>query len=354
MRAAGALLAALLLGGCSLGHYAHLLRGHLDLLSRREPITGLLAAPDTPERLRQDLRAAMAARAFAIGTLRLPDNGSYTQYADLGRPFVQWSVLAAPELSLEPRQWCYPFAGCFAYVGYYDEALARAEAASLAAAGFDTHVGGVTAYSTLGWFDDPVLNTMTAGPPERLAGLLFHELAHQRLHVGGDTAFNESYAAFVEQQGLREYLRDRPDRLQAWQAAAARRAQLSARMLETRTRLEQAYAGPEGDDHKRRRKGEEFARLRADYEEMRRLWGGDGSLDGWFQEPLNNARLLPFALYQRWVPAFARLHAEAGSDWEAFYRRCESLARLAPAERQQALQALLDASYDLSLTTKSQ
>lgn len=331
----------LLLGGCSIGHYTHLLRGHLDLMSRREPITALLADPGIPESLRQGLQEAQAARTFAIATLRLPDNGSYTQYADLGRPFAQWSVMATPELSLEPRQWCYLLVGCFAYAGYFREVRARSEADALAEQGYDTHVGGITAYSTLGWFDDPVLNTMLAGSPERLAGLIFHELAHQRLHLSGDTAFNESFATFVEQQGLREYLRGQPGRLQSWQESAARRRQLAALMLDTRARLEVIYAGVDDNASKRRAKAAEFERLRAGYAEMRERWGA-GPFDGWFEAPLNNARLLPFALYDRWVPAFNALFAQAGNDWEEFYRRADSMTEMAPAGRQALLESLLE------------
>lgn len=348
------LLATVLLGGCSAGHYAHLIRGHYELLSRRVPIAELLADPATPDSLRASLREVQAARAFSVATMRLPDNGSYTQYADLGRPYVQWSVFAAPELSLEPRQWCYLWFGCFAYRGYYDEVRARNEASALAADGYETYVGGIRAYSTLGWFDDPVLNTMLSGPSERTAGLLFHELAHQRLHVRDDTAFNESFAAFVGRQGVREFLRGQPARLAAWQVGLERTIRLAALMLETRAMLESVYLSAADDDTKRRLKRDAFAGLREHYAVLRGEWGGAGEFDGWFSDPLNNARLLPFGLYERWVPAFAALYRQAGSDWPAFYRLCEELAQLESAPRQAALDRLLNPDYDEGRTTKGQ
>lgn len=332
----------LFLSACSVGHYTHLIRGHYDLLSRRIPISEVLADPATSESLQAALQEAQAARAFSVATMKLPDNGSYTQYADLGRPYVQWSVLAAPELSLEPKQWCYLWFGCFAYRGYYDEARARDDASTLAAQGYETYIGGIKAYSTLGWFDDPVLNTMLSGRSERIAGLLFHELAHQRLHVRDDTAFNESFAAFVERQGVQEFLRGQPERLTAWQRVAERVSRLAGLMLNTRTELQSVYASAADDDTKRRLKREAFAELLKQYAVLRSEWGGDGEFDGWFRDPLNNARLLPFGLYERWVPAFAALYRQAGSDWRAFYQRCEALAQLDFAARQAALARLLN------------
>ena len=192
-----------LLSGCQVGYYAHLLRGELDLLSRRQSIEGLLAAPQTDAALKPRLALALEARRFASRELRLPDNGSYTQYADLGRPYALWNVYASPEFALAGHEWCYPLLGCMEYRGFYDRERAEAEATRLRGQGLDVAVAGVPAYSTLGWFDDPVLNTLLRGPDDWLAGTVFHELAHQQLFAKGDTSFNESFASFVEEEGLR-------------------------------------------------------------------------------------------------------------------------------------------------------
>lgn len=351
-RAGLILLLATGLGGC---HYVHLLRGHYDLMSRRVPIAELLANAGTPDDVRHKLVVAQDARFFAVHTLQLPDNASYTLYADLQRPYVQWSVMAAPELSLKPKQWCFPVAGCVAYIGFYDREQALEEAQSLAGQGFDTHIGGVSAYSTLGWFDDPVLNTMLVGSDERLAGLIFHELAHQQLYASGDTMFNESLASFIEAQGLREFLSGQPERLQRWQVHAARHARVVDLMLDARARLEALYAGNADVATQRRLKQQEFERLQARYAELRMAWGETADFDGWFADGFNNARLLPFGLYHQWVPAFAQLYRESAGDWKEFHRRAKALADLAPELRSRALSALAGSpAFDESLTTNLQ
>jgi len=331
---------ALALAGCQLGYYAHLARGQADLLCRREPIADVLADATLAPEARARLQRALDARRFAARAMGLPDNGSYTLYADLGRPYAVWNVYAAPELSLDAHEWCYPLTGCLAYRGYYSEARARDEAARLAAEGWDVHVGPVAAYSTLGWFDDPVLNTMLRWPEDVLAGSVMHELAHQQLFVKGDTAFNESFATFVERQGLAQYLEGQPPLREQAARHERQQAEFVGLMLETRRRLEAVYAGPAPDDDKRRAKQEELARLRREYEALKAGWGGDAAYDSWMADGFNNARLLPFGLYHEWVPAFAALFREAGGEWAAFYREAEQLAQLDPEPRRERLRRL--------------
>jgi predicted aminopeptidase len=340
VKAPAVVLMSVLLGGCQIGYYAHLLGGQTELMQRRAPIAQLLADPGTDPELRHRLERVLDAREFAVRELALPDNRSYTLYADLERPYALWNVFAAPEFSLEPKTWCHPFTGCLAYRGYYDEDRARREAGRLAAAGWDVYVGGVTAYSTLGWFDDPVLNTMMVWPDDRLAALVFHELAHQRVFAKGDTAFSESYASFVERQGLRDYLQQWPEQLAAAQTRWQRQDRFVQLMLEGRRRLEALYleALPEAD--LRRRKQEEFERLRQDYLQLKAEWGGDPGYDGWFEGGPNNARLLPFGLYHEWAPAFEALFDRCGKDWAAFHREARALAGLDPGARAQRLRAL--------------
>ncbi len=335
------LLLVLLLSGCtSLDYYAQLSRGQLALLQAREPVSQVLDDPARDPVLQRRLALAQQARDFASASLDLPDNRSYRLYADLDRPYVVWNVFATPELSLAPLTHCFPIAGCVAYRGFYAQGRARGAAALLREEGLDTYVSGIEAYSTLGWFADPILNTMLRWDDERLAALIFHELAHQRLYVADDTAFSESFASFVEQQGLDQWRAKRG--LPAQDAAQRRqRQQFTALVMASRARLEALYASPASDEYKRAGKAAEFTRLRQGYRQLRdQQWPGDHRYDAWIEGPLNNAKLLPFGLYDQWVPAFAALFRQAEGAWPAFYARAARLGELPPEERNRALAAL--------------
>ncbi len=180
----GAVLAlvAVSSGGC---YWLQSAQGQFALMSKREPISRVIDRPSTPAALRTQLEAVTDIRDFASRELGLPDNGSYRSYADVGRPYVVWNVVAAPEFSVDPKKWCYPFVGCVAYRGYFVEERARRFAAGLRGEGWDAAVGGVAAYSTLGHFNDPILNTMVGWDDVELASIVFHELTHQLLYVPG-------------------------------------------------------------------------------------------------------------------------------------------------------------------------
>lgn len=336
-------LGALFLGGCGrVAYYSHLLGGQLELLQARQPIDELLADPSTDPKLRRTLSQVLDARIFAHQVLGLPDNRSYTLYADLGRDYVVWNVFATPELSLSARQWCHPLVGCMAYRGYYQRERAEAFAESLAAKGSDVHIGGVPAYSTLGWFSDPVLNTMLRGGDEALIGTVFHELAHQRLYVKNDTAFNESFASFVEEQGLADYLAQTGTRPSAEAGLkASRQREFVTLVLEAREDLRSIYASDSTDADKLSAKAATFERLRARHAALRDgPWQGYTGYDRWFATELNNARLLPFGLYDERVPAFAQLFADSGRNWPAFYLAVEKLAELERKPRDRELDLL--------------
>lgn len=338
LAAAAALIYALNACG-TLGYYGHLLGGQYRLMHARQPISSVLADGAADPELRRRLELVQEARRFAVTSLALPDNGSYTLYADLGRPYAVWNVFAAPEFSLEAHEWCQPFLGCLAYRGYYDESRAEKEASVLKAQGLDVFVGGVAAYSTLGWFDDPVLNTMLGWPDDELIETLFHELAHQVEFIGGDTAFNESFASFVGEEGLRAFRAARgeppPDPLEQ-----QRRDQFIGILFKTRERLEALYASGQQADTMRAAKQAEFSWLRENYARLRESWGGYAGYDRWFEGEINNAKLLPIGLYQRWLPAFAALFEQAGKQWPRFYELVKELGRLAPQERDERLREL--------------
>ncbi|WP_460417767.1 aminopeptidase [Pseudomonas sp. microsymbiont 2] len=330
-----------LLSGCSsVSYYGQLAEGQWQLLQARQPLDRVIEDPATSPVLRQRLLFAEKARVFASEHLKLPDNGSYRVYADLGRPYVVWNVFATPELSLQPVTHCFPIAGCVAYRGYYRQGAARGAAALMRQEGLDVYVGGVEAYSTLGWFDDPILSTMAGWGDERLATVIFHELAHQRFYVQDDTEFNESFASFVEQEGTRQWRAARG--LAAIEDAGARqREQFTRLVLASRERLQVIYTGPLDEVGKRAAKQAEFERLRREYREVRdRDWGGDRRFDAWVFAPLNNAKLLPFGLYDQWVPAFSQLFKDVGGDWLRFYQRVEALGRLPIEQRKLALAEL--------------
>lgn len=333
----------LLLNGCaSVSYYSQLASGQLQLLNARVPVSQVIADPASDPKLRAHLEQSQRARDFASQHLYLPDNQSYRLYADIGRPYVVWNVFVTPEFSLSPQNYCFPIAGCVAYRGYYQQGAARAEAALQRQQGMDVAIGGVEAYSTLGWFNDPIMNSMLGWGDERLATLIFHELAHQRLYVKDDTEFNESFASFVEQEGTRQWRAAR--NLPALSDAQERqRDQFIQLLLDTRARLEKLYALPLASAEMRQRKAAEFSRLRTEYQTLRdSQWAGSRRFDAWIDAPMNNARLLPFGLYDQWVPAFAELFRQAGGDWLKFYSAAEQLAALAPAQRKQALMSLAD------------
>lgn len=331
----------LLLGACgSLRYYAHVAHGQAALLVHRRPIARVVRDPATAPALAARLQLAAQARRFASLALELPDNRSYTSYVELHRPYVAWNVFATPRWSVEAVPQCFPIAGCVAYRGFFDRRLAQARAATLQAAGDDVWIGPVPAYSTLGWFADPIVSSMLRWDDDELAGTIFHELAHQRLYVKDDTAFNESFASFVEQEGLREWRQARglspPDR-----RAQAMEQGFTALVLDLRDRLRQLYASTRDEAALARGKQEQIAAFRRRYAHWRDTqWVGDRRYDAWVDAPINNARLLPFGLYDRWTGAFGVLFERAERQWRAFYAEVRALAEQPRARRDRELATL--------------
>jgi predicted aminopeptidase len=320
MRAFLILISAAALSGCeTLAYYGQAVGGHLALSATARPVAQVLADAETPEALKARLKAAVDIRDFAARALGLPQHGAYRDYADLGRPYAVWNVVAAPEFSLEPVQSCFPIAGCVAYRGYYERAAAERHAVARRAAGYDVVVYGVPAYSTLGWFDDPLLSTFIDYPQAELARLLFHELAHHVVYVKDDSTFNESFAVAVEREGLRRWHAAHGQEVPSSRGREAFAAQVEA----ARRALQALYGSRVAPEEMRRRKQEALAPLAP---ALARLRGFEAV------EP-NNAVLALFATYTQKVPAFERLLAEAGGDLERFYARVRALARLPRAER---------------------
>jgi predicted aminopeptidase len=336
------LSACLALSGCtSVRYYAHVAHGQSQLLFDRRLIDKVVADPSTDPKLAGRLHEALEAREFASTQLDLPRNRSYTYYVALKRSEVVWNVFATSPFSLVPVTHCFPIAGCVAYRGYFKRALADKEAARLAASGNDIYVGGVPAYSTLGWFADPILSTMLRWDDDELFGTIFHELAHQKLYVKDDTAFNESFANFIQGEGLRQWRQSRglpppdneDDRMEKT---------FIALVLDLRARLGTLYASGVATEAMRTGKAQQIDAFRVRYQEMRETqWHGDKRYDNWVSGTINNAALLPFGLYEQWVPAFAALYRQSGSQWPAFYAQVQALAKLDKPSRETKLKALM-------------
>lgn len=339
------LLAAslLLLNACNDGAYLwQCAMGQWTLMSRARPIEEILQEDSEPQAVREQLAKVVKMREFAVVSLHLPDSGSYHKYADLERPFAVWNLVVAPELSLDLHQWCYPIAGCVTYRGYFDEAAARTAAGDFSARGFDVDVYGVQAYSTLNWFDDPVLNTFLTNDDIRLAALLFHEMAHQVIYVPNDTPFNESFAKTVERVGLRRWLQQSgTDEL--WQAYLLREERSAAfhdLLTQTRTDLAKIYSSRLDDEKKRLAKEERLHKSFDDYEALKASWNGYKGFDAWMQRGLNNARLSSVATYYDQVPALQSLLHQVDDDLEKFYAEVKILAALTAEERLAKLKLL--------------
>lgn len=353
---AGMLLCALLsLAGCAqLNYYAQATHGQSSLMAAAQPIDDLLLDPELTPKLRQRLVLANQIRQFAVDDLALPDNGTYQKYADLKRPYALWNVVATPELSMQPLQWCFPIAGCVSYRGYYSEAAAQVFAAELRASGHDVQVMGVPAYSTLGWYKDPVLSSFINYPDAEVARLMIHELAHQVVYVQGDTQFNESFATAVEEVGVDRWLARHGDEKarQAYLTAQTRKQQFLALLIQYRKKLVDNYASDRSDAAKRKTKQEIFAALQDDYQQLKASWNGYAAYDRWFAQGLTNAHLVSVATYNGQVPAFRALLREQ-QDFAGFYRAVIALAQQDKAQRDQRLASLAAALPQVSHTEAS-
>ncbi len=381
------LAAAALTGSCTgLGYYSQAVFGQLDILTRTRTIAELLedspaddmgdypAGPSLTPAVKARLAAVLQVRDFATQALALPDNGSYRVYAELDRSQAAWNVVATTEFSLTPIEWCFPVAGCVPYRGYFSRASAQRFADALKEDRLDVRVAGVAAYSTLGWFRDPVFSSQLRRSDTDIASLIFHELAHQELYLRGDATFNESFATTVEIEGMRRWLEQGRDKaaLDKYLRNKARHAEFVALLLKFRTRLETLYASPLPEEPMRAAKSRHYEALRTEYAELRNQWrrydtrDGVGSVpgtgkaeragserpeprreravdhgyDAWFAQDINNAHLASVGLYHQYVPAFQALLTSVQGDLPAFYRLALELSRLPKEERTARLSEL--------------
>jgi len=338
-----ALFLACLLSGCSnLGYYSQAVGGHLEVMQASRAITEVIEDPKCDPVLKKRLEEVRRIRDFASRELGLPDNDSYRSYADLHRPFVTWNVFAAPEFSLKPETWCMLVVGCVSYRGFYSQADAELLAKDLKQQGFDTYVGGVPAYSTLGYFSDPVLNTFLRSGTVEVARLIFHELAHQLVYVEGDTAFNESFATAVENEGLRRWQAStaNPDIARDVDARHQHKASFVELVNSHRGRLNEIYASDLPDESKRLAKAEVMNDIKRTYLSMQETQRKAPIYKQWLEQDLNNAKIASLALYTQFYPAFEALLKEEGYDLPRFYQRVKVLAGAPHQERNALLKQL--------------
>ena len=333
-RSIALLVICCLQSGC---YYMQAVSGQWEVMQKRGPIDAVIANPETTEELAARLRLLSAARDFSISELGLPDNQSYRSYADLERDYVVWNVLAAPEFSLEPKQWCFPVAGCVSYRGYFSKDAAMRASKRLSKQGYDVAVGGVAAYSTLGNFSDPILNTMMHWDDRDLVSLLFHELAHQVVYARNDSAFNESFASAVEKIGLKRWLKanDRIGDDAEYAVREARQDKLADVLRRAREDLQTLYASNVDEASMRQAKAARFDKL-ADEIQAIRDDAGPASSTG-YSGKLNNAHLVTSGLYEGLVPQFEGLFDACDQSLPRFYIAAEYLADLEKVERDRLL-----------------
>ncbi len=325
------LFSALTVSACSsFGYYMDLMAGHSELMEQQKPVADILAQKGTKPKLRQLLKTSQNIRDFASKELHLPENDSYRMYADLKRRYAVWNVIAAKEFSVKPKKWCFLFVGCLSYRGYFSKQDATAYANELKSEGYDVYVAGANAYSTLGWFDDPLLNTMMYKSEARRAGIIFHELAHQVVYIDGDSAFNEAFATAVEEEGIQRWLEknEKSKQFEKYLVDKKRDSQLNQLLQETRDNLKALYKTKISTEDKRQGKQRIFSLLKKQYSQLKKSWGDYNAYDKWMSQQLNNAHLLLIATYHDLVPTFKAMLKKEKYNLKKFYVAVEQFGKL--------------------------
>lgn len=330
-------LSSFLMVACSgPGYYLQAAAGQWKLNQAKQEISELATDPATPAALMEQLQTATDIIAFAKDNLDLPAHGSYSSYVDLGRDAVTWNVIATPAYSLKPKRWCFLIAGCFPYRGFFHQESAEKSARKYAQKGWDVHISPATAYSTLGKFNDPLLNTMFMGSDIRLAAYLFHELAHQRVYTKSDGRFNENYASFVETTGVKAWLEaaDRNDELQQWLSRQQIGKDFALLIGKYRNKLVALYQSNQTETEMAIQKSRIFEEMRSGYQQLvTGTWDGKDYYANWFAKPINNARLALFDTYDGGQCAFRHLLNEAEGNMIKFNQLAEEQAKLSTRER---------------------
>jgi predicted aminopeptidase len=326
--------------GCTtLGYYGQTIAGQMELLQKQQAVGSLLSDARISPELKQKLMDIQSILDYAHTELGLPDNGSYRRYAELGRDYIVWNVFAAPEFSLEPKQWCYLLIGCTTYRGYFRQQEADAYARTLQQTGWEVSVNGVKAYSTLGWLRDPLLSSMMHRDNWEIARLLFHELAHQVIYIPGDTEFNEAFADAVAGIGLRRWLADKhPDQTMTVRSALQKEESLYELLFEVRDRFDRLYQSGQPETVMRERKAQLHAELITEYQALKQRWNNDNRYDRWMNTGINNASLAALSTYRALVPAFESVFQAHDQDLTRLYKWAGQLVHCNREQRIEVLQ----------------
>lgn len=328
------------LTSCShIEYYTQAMIGHFKIVTQKSPIQDVIKQETIPTKTTKKLSKVLNIKKFATQELGLPDNGSYTHYVDLNRPYVVWNVVATPELSISPKTWCFLIAGCVNYRGYFSREKAEHFATTLREQGYDVAINGVRAYSTLGWFEDPVLNTMLHFTDAELAGIIFHELSHQLIYVSDDSMFNESFATVVEEEGTRRWLESIGHTAEIFKHETKKRHhQEFIRLIANyRDLLTKTYATKKSENWKKSQKKAIFKKLKEEYRALKITWKGDKRYDNWFLLQLNNAHIASIGTYYNHVPALENLLKMHDYDLRSFYNAVEKIATTSKIKRNKLL-----------------
>ena len=337
------LFSALTVSACSsFGYYMDLMAGHSELLEHRKPVTEIIADKDTSSILRNLLTKSQKIRNFASKMLYLPENDSYRMYADIKRRYAVWNVVATEEFSVEPKKWCFIFVGCLSYKGYFSKEDATNYANELKAEGYDVYIAGANAYSTLGWFDDPLLNTMMYKSEANRAGIIFHELAHQVVYIENDSAFNEAFATAVEHEGIRRWMREKGEdgEYQKYLANKKRDSEINQLLQETRKKLEKLYKTKASKEEKRKQKKIILSLMQQQYDRLKKSWSGYSAYDVWMKQEINNSHLALIATYHDLVPTFKSILEKENYDLKRFYASVKKYGELDKKNRSLQLKQL--------------
>ncbi|MFV1985177.1 MAG: aminopeptidase [Thiohalomonadales bacterium] len=333
------------MSGCSsVGYYFDAINGHFDILAEQEPIADILQQEETPPELRLKLELAIKAREFASSEMLLPDNDSYRNYADIKRPYVVWNVIATEKYSIEARKWCFFVVGCVSYRGYFDQSDAKAYADTLIAQGYDVYISGAQAYSTLGWFDDPLLNTMIKNNEARLVGIIFHELAHQQIYIDDDSAFNEAFATSVEIEGVKRWFeqkttssssQERKKAFQNYLQSRKREIEFKFLLKATQVKLDELFKSEKfkSSNNQDELKKQVFNQLQQNYQDLKKTWQNYTGYDVWMNRDLNNAHLALIATYYDKVPVFQAVLKSMDNDIKKYYQVVKVIGKLPEVER---------------------
>ena len=329
----------LFLSGCStVSYYGQSAKGHFSLMLKQKPINQLLKDQNISEQRKNDLALVQEIRAYAYERLKLPKNGSYAKFVELDRKAVTWNLVVNPKYSMTPAQWCFPIVGCISYKGYFSEKKARYEAEKLTMLDYDVYVAESTAYSTLGWFNDPVISTMLDHGVLLTAETIFHELAHQQVYHKSDSDFNEAFATAVGQAGTRLWLKEKhPESLAVYEEHLQKQQQFIQLILDTSAKLKTLYKIKMQDSETEKRKRKIIEQLRINYTRLKQTWKGDTRYDTWFDKPINNARLALIGVYYEKIPDFSRQLKAYNYNFERFYREMKKLETLTKKQREQVL-----------------